>query len=176
MDFKIGEKVRLITEPGDFKIIRQKKSGYYILEDEFGFEHTVPSSDLVKIYKEQIPIGKHYSAIIEQKEKQPKKFTSKSKSNKKTDTPKIDLHIEELLEHHGSMSNSEILQHQMMVFRGFYKSKRAEGYKKIIAIHGVGEGVLRMEIIHFLHGQENVSYHDADYRQFGGGATEIVFG
>jgi hypothetical protein len=176
MGFKSGEVVRLMSEPGDYKVIRKKQSGFYVVLDDHGFEHVVPGSDVVKIHEEDIPLSAPYAHIVNQKEKIEKVYTSKSKSSKKIDTPIIDLHIEELLEFHNNMTNSDILQHQMMAFRGFYKSKRAEGYNKIIAIHGVGEGVLRMEIIHFLHSQENVEYHDADYRNFGGGATEIVFG
>ena len=124
MQFKEGEKVRLISEPGDFIVIRQKQSGFYIVSDEHGFDHTVPAKDIVKIHKEDIPADGQYEAIINQKEKENKVDRSKSKSNKKTDTPMIDLHIEELLDYHGNMSNSEILQHQMMCFRGFYKSKK----------------------------------------------------
>lgn len=175
MNFKEGEKVRLLSEKGDFRIIRQKASGYFVVEDEFGFEYAVPSSQLVKIHQPEIPVSDFVEHVVREKEAVEVKYQSKSKSSKKAKTPKIDLHIEELLECHRNMTNTEILQHQMTAFRGFYHRKRSEGYRKIIIIHGVGEGVLRSEIIHFLHSQENVAYHDADYTQFGGGATEIVF-
>lgn len=175
MDFSTGEKVRLISEIGYFIIIRQKKTGFYLISDAHGFEHTVLISELVKIHSEEIPLSAPYIEIVSEKEKIRKSKTSKSNSNKKAETPIIDLHIESLLDTHINMTNGEILQHQMMAFRGFYKHKKAESYRKIIVIHGVGEGVLRSEIIHFLHGQDNVEYHDADYQRFGGGATEIVF-
>ena len=176
MSFNKGEKVRLLSESGDYKIVSRKSTGYYLVKDEHGFDYTVPSTEIVRIHSTEIPISNHISHVIEEKEREEKVNKSKSKSNKKIDTPEIDLHIEELLEYQNNMTNSEILQHQMMCFRGFYKQKRSEGYRKIIAIHGVGEGVLRMEIIHFLHSQDNVEYNDADYRKFGGGATEITFG
>ncbi|MCB0478922.1 MAG: Smr/MutS family protein [Crocinitomicaceae bacterium] len=175
MNFKEGEKVRLLSDSGDFTVIRKKKSGYFIVVDQFGFEHTVPPSDLVKIHQLDIPLSETLTNIVRVKEKVEKKHLSKSKSGKKTETPMIDLHIEELMESHRNMTNSEILLYQMQVFRGFFHQKRGEGFRKIIAIHGVGEGVLRSEIVHFLHSQENVEYHDADYTSFGGGATEIVF-
>ncbi len=175
MSFKEGEIVRLLTEPGDFKVIHRKTSGYYIIEDEHGFEYTVQEKNLVRIHNADIPVSEQIQYVVQEKEKEHKRHLSKSKSSKKIGTPEIDLHIEELLDYHGNMSNTEILMHQMMCFRGFYKQKRGEGYKKIIAIHGVGEGVLRTEIVHFLHSQDNVEYHDADYRKYGGGATEIVF-
>jgi len=175
MHYKEGETIRLKSETGDFTLIKEKKPGFYIVTDEYGFEHIVTESELVKIHAEDIPLSVPYSQIIAQKTQEDKVYKSKSKSSRKIETPMIDLHIENLLEFHGNMSNSEILQHQMMVFRGFYKSKKSDGFRKIIAIHGVGEGVLRTEIVHFLHGQDNVDYHDADYQRFGGGATEIVF-
>ncbi|MEZ4939016.1 MAG: Smr/MutS family protein [Crocinitomicaceae bacterium] len=175
MNFEVGEKVRLLNDTGDFNIVRRKTSGYYIVSDSHGFEHTVPPSELVKIHQDDIPLPESLINIVTTKEKVEKKSLSKSKSGKKMEAPMIDLHIEELLDSHRNMSNSEILLYQMQIFRGFFHQKRGEGFRKIIIIHGVGEGVLRSEIVHFLHSQENVEYHDADYSKFGGGATEIIF-
>jgi DNA-nicking Smr family endonuclease len=43
----------------------------------------------------------------------------------------------------------------------------------LIAIHGVGEGVLKNEIRSFLGKKDNVEFFDASYMEYGKGATEI---
>ena len=48
-----------------------------------------------------------------------------------------------------------------------------DGKKKLIVIHGVGEGVLREEVRKMLQFYENVRFHDADMRKYGVGATEV---
>jgi dsDNA-specific endonuclease/ATPase MutS2 len=41
----------------------------------------------------------------------------------------------------------------------------------VILIHGVGEGILKEEVRTFLSKQEGVEYFDADFREYGKGAT-----
>jgi dsDNA-specific endonuclease/ATPase MutS2 len=50
----------------------------------------------------------------------------------------------------------------------------ANGIKKLIVIHGVGNGKLKQEITAILKGIEGVSFHDASYKHYGFGATEIL--
>ena len=45
--------------------------------------------------------------------------------------------------------------------------------QKIIVIHGVGEGVLKEEIRSYLSKQEGLEYYDADFREYGKGATAV---
>ncbi|MEX0273541.1 MAG: Smr/MutS family protein, partial [Flavobacteriaceae bacterium] len=42
-----------------------------------------------------------------------------------------------------------------------------------VFIHGVGEGVLREELQYLFRRYDNVEYYDADYQQYGLGATEV---
>lgn len=45
--------------------------------------------------------------------------------------------------------------------------------KKIVFIHGVGEGVLRSELRKVFDSYTQLSYHDASYSSYGIGATEV---
>ena len=49
-----------------------------------------------------------------------------------------------------------------------------DGKKKLIVIHGVGEGILREEVRKVLQFYDNVQFHDADMRKYGVGATEVI--
>ena len=45
--------------------------------------------------------------------------------------------------------------------------------KKVIFIHGVGNGRLKQEIISLLKTTRGVTFHDAPYKDFGYGATQV---
>ena len=85
----------------------------------------------------------------------------------------LDLHIEVLVDSHAGMSNSEILERQMRELRVFYNSALQKRIRKLIIIHGVGEGVLKQEVRDFLAGKDGISYFDADFRTYGKGATAV---
>ncbi len=87
----------------------------------------------------------------------------------------VDLHITELLDEVGGMSNSEILNYQLDKFREVmeqYKSKREQ---RIIFIHGKGDGVLRKAILDELKRKYPTCRHqDASFQEYGFGATMIT--
>jgi len=52
----------------------------------------------------------------------------------------------------------------------FAKEKRI---KRVVLIHGVGQGVLKAELETLLRRDEEVDFYDADYKVYGLGATEV---
>jgi DNA-nicking Smr family endonuclease len=71
------------------------------------------------------------------------------------------------------MGNAEILSYQLKELRNFYSKARDKHIRKLIIIHGVGEGVLKDEVRLFLSKKEGIEYFDADYREYGKGATAV---
>lgn len=91
------------------------------------------------------------------------------------DAEVIDLHAEKLLDNTGGMSSSDILNYQLDKFRSVMKEHRNERGKKIIFIHGKGEGVLRHAIIHELNYRyRSCTYQDASFQEYGYGATQVT--
>lgn len=91
------------------------------------------------------------------------------------DAEVIDLHAEKLLDNTGGMSSSDILNYQLDKFRSVMKEHRNERGKKIIFIHGKGEGVLRHAIIHELNYRYRpCTYQDASFQEYGYGATQVT--
>lgn len=87
----------------------------------------------------------------------------------------IDLHAEKLLDSTGGLSSADILNYQLDHFRKVMKEHRHEKGKKIIFIHGKGEGVLRHAIIHELNYRYRpCTYQDASFQEYGYGATQIT--
>ena len=45
--------------------------------------------------------------------------------------------------------------------------------QKIVFIHGVGEGVLKIELEYLFKRYEGIKFYDANYQKYGQGATEV---
>ncbi|MEI7500440.1 MAG: DUF2027 domain-containing protein [Bacteroidota bacterium] len=87
----------------------------------------------------------------------------------------VDLHIHELVDDPTNLENSEILEFQKSFFLKCIDSAVTSHFRKVIFIHGVGNGVLRNNIIDLLKKQEGIEFFDAPMAKYGVGALEIRF-
>ena len=83
------------------------------------------------------------------------------------------MHINELIDKTNGLSNFEMLNIQLECFEKELDMAIAKKFKKIIFIHGVGNGRLKQEIISILKTTNGLTYHDASYKEYGYGATQI---
>jgi len=88
----------------------------------------------------------------------------------------VDLHIETLVSNPQSMDDSMKLKKQLDVFKQCLDSAVELGYRKLVFIHGVGVGVLKMEIHKVLRTYDNLTFRDASISRYGIGATEVLIG
>ena len=87
----------------------------------------------------------------------------------------VDLHAHELLDTTAGMSNSEILNYQLDVFRKTLEECKNKKGQKIVFIHGKGDGVLRKAVIDELKRKySNCRYQDASFQEYGFGATMVT--
>lgn len=87
----------------------------------------------------------------------------------------VDLHIEELLDTTAGMSAADIKEYQLSVFRKTMREHLNDKGKRIVFIHGNGDGVLRKSIIDELrHTFKTCQYQDASFQQYGFGATMVI--
>ncbi|MFP4619823.1 MAG: DUF2027 domain-containing protein, partial [Bacteroidales bacterium] len=120
--------------------------------------------------------GEQINEVIREKEKQDQETGDQKAREKRTDTEEVDLHIEELVDKPKGLSNKEMLEIQMGKFQtaleGALKTPKT---KKIVFIHGVGNGRLRYELRKYLDRHyPNLDYQDASFKEYGYGAT-LVF-
>lgn len=100
---------------------------------------------------------------------------SARKPHSKDEPVVVDLHANELLETTAGMSATDILNHQLDVFRKTIDEYKNKIGTKLIFIHGKGEGVLRHAIIHELNYRyKKYPYQDASFQEYGYGATQIT--
>jgi DNA-nicking Smr family endonuclease len=185
MNFKIGDKVRFLNSDGHGIITKILDLERVELENNYGFLEEYKISELVPERKQEDYQTENLAFEQEIKSK----LNSEKTNNKNFDLKRkfrhlesygykervvLDLHIENLIDSHNGMSNSAILKIQMSHFKSFLNKSIDKKQRKIVVIHGVGEGVLRHEIrkeLDIYH--PYFEYYDASYDDFGYGATEI---
>ncbi len=87
----------------------------------------------------------------------------------------IDLHAAEILDTTSGLQPKDILDYQLKIFREtMEKYKNARG-KKLVFIHGKGEGVLRNALVKALKQHyKHCRWQDASFREYGFGATMVT--
>ncbi|WP_279122332.1 DUF2027 domain-containing protein [Muribaculum intestinale] len=87
----------------------------------------------------------------------------------------VDLHISELLDNTAGLDNADMLQVQLREFNRVMEENRAAKGRKIVFIHGKGEGVLRKAILKELsYKYKSCEVQDASFREYGFGATQVT--
>ena len=100
---------------------------------------------------------------------------SKLKSPKKdSDIVEVDLHIEALVDDISDLSKKEMLDHQVKVFEDTIAEYKDQKGKRIVFIHGVGNGRLKTDIRKTLERKYKMDYQDASFREYGYGATMVI--
>lgn len=110
-------------------------------------------------------------------EKAPALKTRIEKKEKKDDILEIDLHIDKLLDDTTGMQPKDILDYQVSKFRQTMEAHKKEKGKRIVFIHGKGEGVLRKELWKRLTLEyPSCDKQDASFLRYGFGATMVTIG
>lgn len=99
-------------------------------------------------------------------------FLNKRKND---DIVVVDLHANSLLDTTAGMSSSDILSYQIEKFHEVLDKYKSEKGRRIVFIHGKGEGVLRHAIVHELqYKYKKYQYQDASFLEYGYGATQVT--
>lgn len=173
-----GKKVVLLHELGGGIIQEITDKGLLVILDEDGFRREYKSSEVALVQSEDYKINEEEIRSINEDESfstakhivRRGQLTGKRRT---IDVWEIDLHIEEITDSHSGWSNTEIVNKQVQEFRSFYNKARSKRVRKLVVIHGVGEGILKYEIRSILNGYDAVEFYDADFREYGKGATAI---
>jgi dsDNA-specific endonuclease/ATPase MutS2 len=173
--FKIGDQVEGIddTVRGVVSLV----SGDDItIESDEGFKLMFSSSELIKVpNKKGIRVTNQEVAQIKSEKEKPSKRIRPSQKPKERNAPKmeVDLHINQLVKSTKNLSSHDILNLQLDTAKRQLEFAMRQRIQKVVFIHGVGEGVLKEELYYLFRKYENVRYYDADYQNYGLGATEV---
>ncbi|MGE0088754.1 MAG: DUF2027 domain-containing protein [Bacteroidales bacterium] len=134
-----------------------------------------------ELTKEEIDMAKHITdesinkAIKEKEINQPKKIFQSPKKSENQVIEEVDLHIQVLVDSHQNLSNSEIVEIQMARFTTALEGGIIAGTRKMVFIHGVGNGKLKQEIRKTIERKyPKLRYQDASFKEYGYGATMVI--
>ncbi|MEO2062092.1 MAG: Smr/MutS family protein [Christiangramia sp.] len=174
--FKAGDRVELMDDNLEGRV-EKITSDFITVRTTEGFLMDFPEADLVRIDDEidEFDLADFDSEQVKQEKKIPKKPSSQRVKPKERNAPpmEVDLHIHQLKVSSKNMSNHEMLNLQLDTARHKLEFAMRKRIQKVVFIHGVGEGVLKMELDYLFSRYSNLKYYDADYKKYGLGATEV---
>lgn len=92
-----------------------------------------------------------------------------------TEPLEVDLHITELVDNTAGLSPADMLNLQIDTFRHIMDANLHNHGRRIVFIHGKGEGVLRQALTKELnHRYKGHDVQDASFAQYGFGATQVT--
>ena len=112
---------------------------------------------------------------VDRQRKRP--VTKKPRSGRASggDLLEIDLHIDQLVDTKAGLSNADMLNLQVDEFRRVMDENLRNKGRKIVFIHGKGDGVLRNALMKELrHRYKGHDVQDASFREYGFGATQVT--
>jgi dsDNA-specific endonuclease/ATPase MutS2 len=170
MKFQINDTVSVLDDTIDGVVIAITTT-HITIETTDGFPLNFQENQLVKIGTEDY----HFKGLAHAKSlKEDKKKTYNTKK-KHTDefVLVVDLHIEKLVKSKHGMSNYDILSLQLDTAKHKLDFSIQKRFPKVVLVHGVGDGVLKADIYSMLRRYDNIRFYEADYQNYGMGATEI---
>ena len=178
MDFKIGDSVLVLDE--DMSGIIKNVSGDVItIESEDGFDLDFSASELVKTNSSNTLKYEAFSnasakEIIAEKESGKKNKSVGIKPKERTQPAMdVDLHIHQLTNSTKGMTNHDMLTLQVDTTKRKLEFAIRKRIQRIVFIHGVGDGVLKLELEYLFGRYNNVKFYDANLQKYGLGATEV---
>lgn len=169
--FSVGDFVSVLDDDLSGRIIKIEEN-VITIETSDGFNLDFEPIELVKI-EGQIPVNLSTQDILEKEQPKRKQQPKKKVKERYQPTLEVDLHIHHLTENSNRMSNHDMLTLQLDTARRQLEFAIRKRIQKVVFIHGVGEGVLKMELEYLFGRYNNVKYYDADYQKYGLGATEV---
>lgn len=192
--FQTGQRVKFLNDVGSATVVRVEGSTV-VVEDEDGFERSVSAAELMaapdpeveaRQYGDTIPdVAQLLAQEVGEKRMRElqKDFEVRYQHAQATNMARrdahmeVDLHIHELVDDQRGLPDRAKLAIQMDHFDRMMDIAKREKLRRIVFIHGVGQGVLRHQIRTTLEQHHpDCTYREGDPRKYGSGATEVWLG
>ena len=196
MEIKIGSEVKFLNDVGGGIVLEIFSDGTASVEGEDGFDMKYNLTELMLVsdsiteqeeeYNNKLPDLAKIIAQDVNEERQKliqKDFEIKYANVRATNQQRrgehmvIDLHIHELIDDQSGLQDRTKLDIQLNHFERMMRIAGEQRVKRVIFIHGVGQGVLRNQIRTRLDSYyPDCTVRDGNPREYGAGATEVILG
>jgi hypothetical protein len=194
-EIKKGDQVRFLNEVGGGVVIDVFSDGTATVEGEDGFDMkykltelmlVMSSEDEMEAYNNKLPdLASILAQDVDEKRQKAiqEQFDIKYSNARATNQKRrgehmvIDLHIHELVDDQSGLQDRTKLDIQLNHFERMMRIAGEQRVRRVVFIHGVGQGVLRHQIRSRLEMYyPDCSVRDGNPRDYGAGATEVLFG
>ena len=195
-EIKKGSEVKFLNDVGGGIVLEIFPDGTANVEGEDGFDMKYNLSELMLVsesiteqeeaYNNKLPDLAKIIAQDVNEERQKliqKDFEVKYANVRATNQQRrrehmvIDLHIHELIDDQSGLQDRTKLDIQLNHFERMMRIAGEQRVKRVIFIHGVGQGVLRHQIRSRLDSYyPDCTVRDGNPREYGAGATEVILG
>ena len=175
--FKKGDIIEVLDDSIIGQITSIKNDTVYIISED-GFELNFKINEIIKRPK---PLDDNaffdyesFNEVLKEKSETKRKNTVVSRKKERYEpTMEVDLHIHHLVANERFLTAHDKKTIQLDTAQHKLEFAMKKNIQKIVFIHGVGEGVLKMELEYLFGRYDNIKYYDADYKKYGLGATEV---
>ncbi len=167
-----GQQVRFLDEPGGGIVLAVSADRIRVLRDD-GFEDDYRPDELVAAG--ELPLGGWSAPAPAQNPSRESgsKQTRADKAERKPGEWEIDLHFDQLVDYPKNYLPHQKLEKQLRVAQNALDRARRSGVKRVILIHGVGQGRLKEAVHQMLERRDGLRFYDASFARYGQGATEV---
>lgn len=158
----------------NLNLVNFSKESYYRESDYFEERALLFSinSGLQVNVPEDIVISEEIRVIKQEAEKKPEERSRMKEPA--TDTLEVDLHLDELALQNSQYSPAAIFALQMSRFHSAIEEAISKNLRRLVIIHGMGQGTLKMQIRKELQEKyPQFIYQDASFKEYGFGATLV---
>ena len=193
-EIKVGDRVKFLNEVGEGEVLEIKGQNI-VVEDEDGFDREYNIKELISVASKEVEAEMYGNKLPElseilardlNEEKQQKiqksfdvKYANARATNQKRrgEHIEVDLHFHELVDDISGLKDRTKLDIQLNHFERMMRIAAEQRIKRVVFIHGVGQGVLRHQIRSRLDlYYPNCTVREANPREYGSGATEVFLG
>lgn len=178
MNFEINDRVAVLDDDLSGTITKIEGSEITVATTN-GFELKFQDNELVKIkdsrlMSQSLFSNKSLESVLSEKESKKRQNPPKIPSKERTQPAmEVDLHINQLVKNTRGMQNHEMLNLQLETAKRRLEFAIQNRIQRIVFIHGVGEGVLKLELEYLFKRYDSLKFYDANYQKYGQGATEV---
>jgi len=174
--FKLGDKVKALNDPIEGTVVKVK--GSLVFVDCDGFDYPFPEKELIKIgLDNSVEFKTQKFSFTEEKQKEKwSKLSGKAREfiakRNKYKVVEVDLHVQAIINEYPDLGRDNALQIQLLHAEKWAKWCQQKNEAKLILIHGVGEGILKVALIEKFQAS-GFNTEPALHKLYGFGAMEL---
>ncbi len=178
MSFKIGDMVTVLDEELS-GVVKNVSTDQITIETKDGFEMVFSANELImspsssRLRQDAFSQVSAEEIISEKESYKKKRSVGLKPKERKQPAMEVDLHIHQLTNSSRGMTNHDMLTLQLDTAKRQLEFAIRKKIQRVVFIHGVGDGVLKLELQYLFGRYDNVKYYDANLQKYGLGATEV---